>query len=170
MHRWCVLEKGLWWGNYMNFGVWETFSPLSEGSFQIFCKLHDTLKLCTYITQSTLFLCFIRYGSVYISHTIVVASHASSRDVECVGTQLNWLFSKIVNNAGVRVPVVMSSYALLQADGCSVITARASSSKLADNTRPVLRAGGSGVYLSCHSVMCVSASISRYLSMVWSPQ
>ena len=146
------------------------FSPLYEGLFHIFCKLYDTLKVCTYITQSTLFLCFIRDGSVYISHTIVVASRASSRDMKCVGTQLNWLFSNIVNIAGVRVPAVMSSYALLQADGCSVITARASSSKLADNTRPVLRAGGSGVYLSCHSVMCVSASISRCPSIVRYPQ
>ena len=105
-----------------------------------------------YITQSTLFLRFIRDGSVYISHTIVVASRASSRDVQYVGTQLNWLYSKIVSDAGVRVPVVTSSYALLQADGCSVITVRASSSNLTDTTRPGLWAGGSGVYLSCHRV------------------
>ena len=158
-------EETIW-----HFGVWETFSPLSEGSFQIFCKLHDTLKLCTYITQSTLFLCFIRDGSVYILHTIVVASRATSRDVECVGTQLNWLYSKIVSDACVPVPVVTSSYALLQADGCSVITVRASSSKWTDTRRPGLRAGGSGVYLSCHPVMCPSASISRCPLMVWHPQ
>ena len=109
----------------------ECFTPIWRLA-QICCKQSDTHKLCAHLTQSTLFLWFVRDGSIYVSHTTVAASRVSSRDMECVGTQLNWLYSEIMSGAGVRVPVVTSSFARFQADGCSIVHRRQSWQMLRD--------------------------------------
>ena len=108
-------------------------------------------------------MCFIHDGSVYISHTIVVASRVSSRDVERVGAQLNWLYSKIVSDTGSHAPVVTSSYALLPADECSVVRVRAALSKLADTTATSF--AGRRVWCICIMVHCdVSINFDLLLS------